>query len=545
MLAFRDGVQRLSRERFDRELSELLRAARSSAAARLALLLRAGELESALEDSGHAAAVRARQLSDDAAQAFHTNSASPLAVWPCSRPLARLGAELPSELHLKRPEGYAYYALQPTTYAQALGPRHAAAGAVAVVGVRSIGTSLSALVLAALRERAVQGERITVRPTGHPWERRLQPKGAFEAFVRRRQSALYLVVDEGPGLSGSTFLAVAEALERCGIARERIELLCSHDPDPARLVAADGRRRWQRYRSIAPPDPPQPAQALELSAGAWRSLVYSSRREWPACNTALERRKYRHPSGILLKFIGLPPYGEAPLARGQRVAAAGFGPELIGQVDGYVAQRWIEGRPLRLPLHDPRHLQRLLDYLVFRSQQCRSEEGSVTPVQDMLRVNVAEALGWELPRSLQLQLERPVYADARLSPHEWIEGADGSILKVDASDHGDDHSLPGPCDSAWDIAGAILEWRLSPARTRELCGEYRRRTRDNVVPRLGAYLLAYAALGLGRAQLALLSAAADERPRLARASQAYAVALRRLATINGWQGRSCASSTCC
>ncbi len=541
MLAFRDGAQVVSAEHIQRELNERMRAASGSAAARLALLLRAGELESALEDLDHPAASLARQLTDQAADAYRADSAE---LWGGARGRT-LALDLPPQLRLRRPEGYAYYALQPGAYARLLEPGHERAGGVAVVGVRSIGSSLSAVVLAELRSRQLSAERITVRPTGHPWDRRLAPSASLHAFVLGRPTALYLVVDEGPGLSGSTFLAAAEGLERCGVPRERIELWTSHPPDPARLVARDAEARWARYRTRALAPPLLPKGARDLSAGAWRAEVYDSEWEWPACHTALERHKYRMSCGAQIKFVGLPPYGDAPFARGQLLAAAGFCPAVVAHGPGYLAQRWVEGRPLRAPVAGSIRLRRLLEYLVFRSRACRAEDASVSALDHALRINVAEAIGWEVPRELQLRVEHPVYADARLAPHEWIETPRGQLYKMDAIDHGDDHSFPGPCDSAWDIAGAILEWRLEPALASELCDEYRRRTRDDVRLRLAPYLLAYASQQVARSTLAALAAPPAEQQRLACEVHFRTDTLRRLAASHGRQEDPCAGSSPC
>src|SRR4051794_16275345 len=163
MLCFRDGAEHMTSERFVQDLLRRMGAARSSPAALLSTLLRAGELEAALEDSEHPAAAFARQLSDAAAQAWLTQSAAPLSRWLGG---GIAGLRLPQQLRLVRPEGYAYYALNPGAYAQVLGARHERAPGVAVVGIRSIGTSLSAVVRAALERRGVRSERITVRPHG-------------------------------------------------------------------------------------------------------------------------------------------------------------------------------------------------------------------------------------------------------------------------------------------------------------------------------------------------------------------------------------------
>ena len=542
MLSFRDGVHVVSAEGMQRELGDRVRAASGSANARLALLLRAGELESALEDLEHPAAARARELTDQAAHAYQTGSA--VALRGRSHGPA-LELDLPPQLRLRRPEGYAYYALQPAGYARLIQPRHEQAEGIAILGVRSIGTSLSALVLAELRLRHVPAERITVRPAGHPWDRQLAPSAAVQALARRWRAGLYLVVDEGPGLSGSTFLAVAEELERCGVAHERIELWTSHPADPARLIAKDAQARWSRYRtcSLAPPELPEGAR--DLSGGAWRAEVFASERQWPACHATLERHKYRASDGALIKFVGLPPYADAPLARGQLLAAAGFCPAIAPHGTGYLAQRWIAGRPLRAPVTERERLQRLLDYLVFRSRECRSGDAPASALQDLLRVNVAEAIGWELPPQIELRVERPVYADARLAPHEWIETLGGELYKVDAIDHSDDHCFPGPCDSAWDIAGAILEWQLTPALASELCEEYRLRTGDAVAARLPPYLLAYASLQVARGRLAALSASPAEQPRVERELRFHTDTLHRLAAANGRHEAPCVCSSSC
>ena len=91
-----------------------------------------------------------------------------------------------------------------------------------MLGIRSIGAALSAVACAALRIRGVECERITVRPAGHPYDRKLEVTDRMREWVESSGDADFLVVDEGPGISGSSFLAVAEALTSCGIKPESI-----------------------------------------------------------------------------------------------------------------------------------------------------------------------------------------------------------------------------------------------------------------------------------------------------------------------------------
>src|SRR5207248_4140661 len=123
-----------------------------------------------------------------------------------------LDEALDTPLTVKIPEGFAFYALYPEQYCLAAlhwladhktaSPRRAA-----VVGIRSIGTTLSAVVSAALGAAGWEVQRLTVRPTGHPYSR--------QAEITREElgEAVWgLVVDEGPGQSGSSMAATAAAL---------------------------------------------------------------------------------------------------------------------------------------------------------------------------------------------------------------------------------------------------------------------------------------------------------------------------------------------
>src|SRR5207245_1910091 len=103
----------------------------------------------------------------------------------------------------------------------------------AVIGIRNIGTTLSAVATAAIISNGHRGERITVRPEGDPYNRALLFTAQQSDWIKKLKevSALFLVVDEGPGRSGSTFLSVAEALVSSGIPAENIVLVGSREPD--------------------------------------------------------------------------------------------------------------------------------------------------------------------------------------------------------------------------------------------------------------------------------------------------------------------------
>jgi hypothetical protein len=519
VLAYRDAIRSVDGSALRRELERRLAATAASPctepAGSISLLLLAAELETALEDLAWPARNAARVFTDACAASWWQRR--PLNVEHWQRELEAMA--LPERLALKRPEGYAYYALDPTAYARAILELAPASGELLIIGVRSIGTSLSAVACAAARSSGFVASRLTLRPTGHAWDRRCSLDGEVrEGLVH--PSLECLVVDEGPGLSGSTFLAVAEALEAAGVARERITLVTSHTVDPTRLVARDAAARWSRFRvfTASRGTPPESVgDALDVSAGGWRPHVFASEREWPFVWAATERRKLLvSAQSQLVKFVGLPPYGEGPLARGRALAAAGFSPPVEAIAGGYLSQRWAPGvvRSSARSLVTTEFLDRVVEYLAFRSRAFPAHAADATALDAMMRQNVREALGIELPER-SLELRHGVYADARMQPHEWVASA-GAFLKVDATDHGDDHGFPGPCDSAWDVAGAIVELDLEPARADAFLARYQRRTGDDARGRLGPYLVAYVAERVGRLQMASLSTSSEEKVRLER-----------------------------
>src|SRR5262249_31368865 len=144
-------------------------------------------------------------------------------------------------------------------------------------------------------------------------------------------------------------LSVASALERCGVAAERIQLFCSHAPDSSPLLAPAAAERFRRYCCRAPA-PEQPiAGASDFSAGAWRAHDYAHPSEWPASWIQRERvKRYYAGAGELEKFEGLPPYGAPIAARAELLADAGFAPPVIGYEGGFVCYAYLLGRPARV-----------------------------------------------------------------------------------------------------------------------------------------------------------------------------------------------------
>jgi hypothetical protein len=493
------------------------------------LLLRAGELECAAADAGSAPtplcpAQPFMNITDRLAEALV--SAERLGDGEAlSKALGACRA--PDEVQVAPAEGFAYYGLHPLAFADVLDKIPVLPASVAVVGIRSIGTTLSAVTAAAVRVKGIKAERITVRPAGHPYNRRTQFSPAQMKFVQRLLAcgADFLVVDEGPGLSGSSFLSVSEALVEAGVSREKIMLICGHEPDFDSLCADDGPRRARRFRWLAiSPEPRRPAGAeIFVGGGQWRSRLFREQGEWPASWISFERLKYLSSAGDaeakLFKFIGLGHYGDRVLEREEKVAAGGFGPSPQRESEGFASYAWISGRPMCAEDLSEDGLARLAAYCAFRAEAFASEAADINALEQMAEHNLRQ-VGFE--QEVALRLERPVLADGRMQPHEWLCTPQGKILKTDSGSHGDDHFFPGFTDIAWDLAGAIVEWKMNPAQAETFLETYRRASGDDASSRIADFITANAVF---RCAYCLMAAKAihgnEEQERLERAAMQY------------------------
>jgi hypothetical protein len=454
-----------------------------------------------------------------------------------------LDAPLPATVRVRTAEGYAYYGLYPETYLAAAEAfaRGRTVGDAVCIGLRSIGTSLSAVVAAELEATGWRVRTLTVRPHGHPFDRRPVLSPDLAASLAAQPGAWFLIVDEGPGLSGSSFCGTAEVLVASGVAEERIVFFPSWQPSAQSFRSPAARRRWPlhslafaRFEDAWLARGRLGDSVRDLSAGAWRALVYQDEAEWPAVQPQHERRKYLgagEGEPVLFKFAGLGRWGEATLARARVSAEAGFGPPVTGLRDGFLIQPFVPGRPLRRGEADAALLTTASRYLVHRAATiCDPEPVRFEELCTMIRVNVGEGLGAEQADRLgELARFRPLIAaapavavDGRMLPHEWLRTA-GGYLKTDGVDHAHDHFFPGRQDIAWDLAGFAVEFAL-PGRARaDLTAEVAHRLADRTLPaRLPFYTLAYLACRLGYCTLAAETlGAAPEGARFAALARRY------------------------
>lgn len=591
MIVYRSGERMASPPRWLARIEGELRAAVAVGRAEhdvvRELLIELGALEAAIADAlhpeaddAHGADAIAREATVLAAHALRLSwsgasraelAAALARVAAAVAPLA--GERLPRAARTGIPEGYAYYGLYPEAYLEAARriARELRPPRAACIGIRGIGTSLAAAARAGLESEGCVTCSWSVRPRGHPFARQVELAPALRDELLACTGALWLVADEGPGLSGSSFAAVAAMLSSLGVPDERIVLLPSWVPDGERFVSDDARRRWTRHRKVVVSFEElfvrsgRLARALggelvDISAGAWRRHWLGDARQWPATQPQHERRKYlvapaaaadrlraaAGPEALaaaarddarVVKFVGLGRFGRAARDRAIHLARAGFSPAPLALAHGFLVSELVPGTPLAAGDRAPGLVDRVARYVAFVAREFRTGEyARRDELARLVELNAGEALGGahaaELARVARLGESlgdtAAVALDARMMPHEWLRHGP-TLLKTDGTDHHDDHFYPGAQDPAWDLAAAGVEFALAPAERGALAARYRALTGDaGVEGRLPFYRVAYLAHRLGYATLAVDAlAGTEEAERWRPVARRYASLLRR------------------
>src|SRR3990170_2314177 len=225
------------------------------------LLMETGRLEAGITDALFPDADGVNELSMAARKATimaaHAFAASwegrqkDVAQWTSSLLRALEGISvmpLPWKIKTRVPEGFVHYGLFPEVYIKAAKdffeeqkPREAVC-----IGLRSIGTSLSAVVAATLEDMGCNVRSFTFRPKGHPFRRKARLTEQLEAALEKLGKP-FLIVDEGPGLSGTSFACAAEKISSLGAPDEGIFFFPSWNPDASTFISHEAREIWGRH----------------------------------------------------------------------------------------------------------------------------------------------------------------------------------------------------------------------------------------------------------------------------------------------------------
>jgi hypothetical protein len=507
-----------------------------------AALIACGQLEQLVWDANgadEALRLGACRATDHAAAAFYAvwsveNSLAPPVGWRIADEmrlmrshLMRLAVARNTVGTLKLPEGFAFYAVYPEQYCAAavasLPGLGAGQGMKHVIGLRSIGTTLSAAVAVVLRAANIAHRRYTVRPHGHPFERQLELPEPFAI------DDCALVVDEGPGLSGSSFFSAARALTARGVSATRQIYVCAHPQPPGPMASPEIGEFWrQAKRYVASSYDPAISSAGPLSStiqaeierqfgsrvlgledvsrGRWRASAFREPRVWPAAYATFERPKLlaelANGRRVLLKFYGQVLRADPVTRRTEwsdaaavRQFARSVSP--TAQIHGYIARYWVEGELLTVDDKSPVLLEELASFVARRAWSRACEGQSATDAY--------------------------YGATGALAPQEWLKSPDGSLRKLPETLPNYDHTAVGAQPLGWDLAAAIVEWRLSTVEIEQLLARFRAYSGIDVDGRdLPHHVARYASFNAEKARFCASQTAGEDSLRLETESLRYA-----------------------
>lgn len=540
MIVYRKSEEECVTSDLVSELAGLVQKAASASKHEAAteLLMETGRLEAGMTDALFPEADGVNELSMAARKASlmagHVFAASwegrpkDVAHWASKLTRALEGISLmalPWKIKTRVPEGFVHYGLFPEVYMKAAKDffeQHSPREAVCI-GLRSIGTSLSAVVAATLEDMGCRVRSYTFRPKGHPFRRKARLTQQLEAVLKGAGKP-FLIVDEGPGLSGTSFASAAKKLSSLGAEDGDIFFFPSWEPDASSFISAEAREVWGRHRkysasfeelwvrsgrlareaSVGP-------SLVDISAGMWRSLFYKGESDYPATHPRHERRKYLSDGAVLLKFAGHGRYGRKKLARAAALADAGHGLPVEGLYSGFIKTDFVEARPLKSSEVNQVLLDKMAEYLAFIKRSFPAARAmDFDEFVQMSTRNITLGLGQEWgQKAAGLEKMKSVYAagapveiDGRMLPFEWLLTKKG-YKKADTLDHHADQFFPSAQDISWDLASAIIEFDMSPLEQRYFVSKYSVAARDTVSPeRLRLYMVAYLSFKLGYATFA-------------------------------------------
>lgn len=436
--------------------------------------------------------------------------------------------KFPARLRISVPEGYAFYSLYPEMYIDAAlrFVSEYQSGHAVVIGIRGIGCSLASVVSAVLRQNKWNTRSFTVRPRGEYFSRRVCISEKLKHELFKIPGAKFLITDEGPGLSGSSFCSVAEYLSLNGVPDDDIIFFPSWESDGSSFVSEEPRIRWQRHKKIFVSFEESMIESgrlkrafgydsiQDISAGKWRGLFYD-KKNYPHTFAGAEQRKYlisRDGEKGILKFSGSGHYSLRLFDRAKILHEAGFSPRAEKMDYGFIEFEFLKGKQLEAKQKSGKLTNRLAGYISYTGRTFPEAPAMNTDeLKEMIRINVEKGLGekWAamLKENVFLRdsdyIERPAAIDGRMLPFEWIS-VNGVYMKTDSLQHHLSHFIPGSADIAWDLAGAIIEFRLGSNQYGiQLTSTYAEFSGDrNITNRLPFYLAAYAAFRLGYTEFA-------------------------------------------
>ena len=396
---------------------------------------------------------------------------------------------------------------------------------IVIVGLRTAGSYFAPLIGAWLTNAGYRdADWITIRPT-----RVMGPaEHAALADVASR-GGIAVVVDEAPN-TGSTLAKAVGLVRTAGFVQDHVALLVPIHPTRPDWATGPEAPALSGTRTLTLPSAAwQKHQRLEAQTVQHRLTEYFHARGYATlsvtassvCSRAFNRQlrtqsdekfhtrlkrvfevHLRDQTGrletryVIAKSVGWGWLGYHAFVAADRLAP--FVPPVLGLRDGILYTEWLPSLPNAPQIDRQQVIATLASYTAARvgrlgldSDLLRDgNRGDQHKGLTLLAAALSKAGGWKPAAILQRarirhELTRtpcphPVLIDGKMRSEEWIaRGA--AFLKTDFEHHGLGKTELNVTDPGYDLAEAILHFRLSPAEERALVRQYIEQSGDTSV----------------------------------------------------------------
>ena len=447
-----------------------------------------------------------------------------------SRLLALLETPLPSAVLQLRMRIPAAFRTQDLTHGDVFALARTLAAAspdrdrpMVIVGLRTAGSYFAPLIHAWLVNAGYRDvDWITIRPT----RVMAPPERAALAAVAERDGVA-VVVDEAPN-TGSTLARAAGLVRATGFTRDRVVVLVPiHPTRPDWASGAEGLLADTRTLTLPPIDW-RKNRWLEVAHVQQRADEYFRARGYASATVSVSgasqafNRQLRSTSDekfhtrlkrvyevrlcdrsgrtecryLIAKSVGWGWLGYHAFIAGDRLS--GFVPPVLGLRDGILYSEWLPSSRSLEELDRNQLVARLASYAAARVRSLPLDTDLANDVErgdqhkglTLLAGALSKASGWKPAAILQRvrlrhELARTpcahaVLIDGRMRPQEWVVAGD-SCLKTDFEHHGLGKTELNITDPAFDLADAILHFKLSRDEERALLQRYTELSGDRQV----------------------------------------------------------------
>jgi hypothetical protein len=431
-------------------------------------------------------------------------------------------SDLPQTISLIAPEGFCYYGLYPECFIEAARQFYFdyQPDKVTVIGLRSIGTPLSALVHQNLEDKKCDCFSFTLRPRGNPFDRYVEIDENLNVIIKKRSKGYFVIVDEGPGLSGSSICGTIQMLKRFKISDYQIIIFPGWLPDSQKFISAQARELWGNYKKyvINFEDIWLKSNRLgmflkkkiiaDLSSGNWKHVLNKNQSASVAVYPNHERRKYlledHAKNKYISKFIGLGKYGNLLLERANYLGNSNKIALVKDYYNGFLVYDFQDGTiPEKL---NEQFIKFTIDYFCLINTIPGQLTVSFDQIKEMIIVNLSESFSSDIVVNCravnsisETEYENEVVKiDGHVMPHEWIQKNDGTYSKSDCLEHHCDQFIHGCQNIAWDIAAFCIEFNMSQDLTESYVNMFIEKTGNKLMKKvLPFYRLAYLAFRIG------------------------------------------------